>query len=64
MVYNLKKWLKFTAPKTNIKTMAMPQTKAEEVFCLIKTVLMKLILSPIEAMKIFDLSPSLVKNQK
>jgi len=63
-VYNLKKWLKFTAPKTNIKTIAMLQTKFGEVFCVIKTVLMKLILSPIEAMKIFDLSPSLVKNQK
>jgi hypothetical protein len=35
-VYNLKKWLKFVSPKGNIKTMAMLQTKAREVFVLIK----------------------------
>jgi len=37
-VYNLKKWLKFVSPKSNIKTMAMLQTKAKKVFALIKTV--------------------------
>ena len=26
-VYNLKKWLKFTAPQTNIKVMDLPKTK-------------------------------------
>jgi Transposase DDE domain len=35
-VYNLKKWLRFTAPKTNSKVMAMLKTKAREVFCCIK----------------------------
>src|SRR3989337_1731732 len=55
-VYNLKKWLKFTAPKTNIKTIAMLQIKSGEVFCLIKTGLIKLILSPIAAIDIFNLS--------
>ncbi|MBC7829932.1 MAG: IS1182 family transposase [Chitinophagaceae bacterium] len=55
-VYNLKKWLKFTAPKTNIKTIAMLQTKSGEVFRLIKTGLIKLILSPIAEIEIFHLS--------
>jgi hypothetical protein len=41
-IYNLKKWLKFTAPKANIKTMAMLKTKAREVFVLIKTSFIKL----------------------
>ncbi len=41
--YNLKKWLKFVSPKSNIKTMAMLQTKAKEVFALIKTVFTRLI---------------------
>lgn len=42
-VYNLKKWLKFTAPKTNIKVVAMLKTKAREAFALIKTAYLKLI---------------------
>jgi transposase len=42
-IYNLKKWLKFTAPKANIKTMAILKTKAREVFVLIKTSFIKLI---------------------
>ncbi len=41
-IYNLKKWLKFTAPKANIKTMAILKTKAREVFVLIKTSFIKL----------------------
>ncbi len=40
--YNLKKWLKFVSPKSSIKTMAMLQTKAKEVFALIKTVFTKM----------------------
>jgi hypothetical protein len=52
-VYNLKKWLKFVSPKTNIKTMAMLKTKAREVFVLIKNSLQQLILSPIAAIKFF-----------
>ena len=52
-VYNLKKWLKFTAPKTNIKVLAMLKTKAGEGFWLIKNILMKLILRPIQPEKIF-----------
>lgn len=31
-VYNLKKWLRFTAPKSNIKTMALLKAKAERAF--------------------------------
>jgi hypothetical protein len=42
--YNLKKWLKFTAPKTNIKTMAMLKTKAGEAFAFIKMVFIKLVM--------------------
>ena len=42
-VYNLKKWLKFTAPKTNSKIVAMVKTKAREAFVLIKTQFLKLI---------------------
>jgi Transposase DDE domain len=41
--YNLKKWLKFIAPKTNIKTMAVLKTKAREAFGFIKTVFTRLI---------------------
>lgn len=48
-VYNLKKWLRFVSPKSNIKTMAMLQTKAREVFELIKTVLTKPIVGQNEA---------------
>jgi hypothetical protein len=33
---NLKKWLKFTAPKTAIKAMALLQTKSGESFCTYK----------------------------
>jgi hypothetical protein len=31
-IYNLKKWLKFTAPKTNIKVMAMAENKSRGIF--------------------------------
>ena len=41
--YNLKKWLKLTAPKTNIKTMAIAKTKARQAFAFIKMVLIRLI---------------------
>jgi hypothetical protein len=47
-VYNLKKWLKFMAPKTNSKVMAMIKTKAGEVFCLFKSGLLKLVLRHIQ----------------
>ena len=41
--YNLKKWLKFVSPKSNIKIMTMLQTNAREVFELIKKVFTRLI---------------------
>lgn len=47
-VYNLKKWLRFTAPKINIKAMVMLQTKTREIFCLIKNILLQLILRPMQ----------------
>ncbi|HVE61109.1 MAG TPA: IS1182 family transposase [Chitinophagaceae bacterium] len=55
-VYNLKKWLRFTAPQTTIKTMALLKTKTGQGFSLIKSHLQHLILKPIEAMQIL-LSP-------
>jgi hypothetical protein len=44
--YNLKKWLKFIAPQTAIKAMALLQTKAEKVFVFIKSMLIRLIAGP------------------
>lgn len=41
--YNLKKWLKFTTPKSNVKTMALIKTKARAVFAFIKMMLAQLI---------------------
>jgi transposase len=55
-VYNLKKWLRFTAPQTTIKTMALLKTKTEKGFSLIKNHLQQLILKPIQDMQIL-LSP-------
>ena len=60
-VYNLKKWLRFVAPKTNIKAMALVQTKTREGFVLIKNLLLQLILSPIAASKFFCSSICFVK---
>ena len=50
-VYNLKKWLRYTAPKTAIKAMALVQTKAGGSFYLFKDMLLQLILSPVAASK-------------
>jgi len=61
-IYNLKKWLKFTAPKTNIKVMAMLKTKAGECFCKIKNILQQLILSPVQTGKFSPPSLCFVKN--
>ena len=63
-VYNLKKWLKFSAPKTNIKAMAIMKTKTGEGFVLIKNILLQLIVRPIQAGKFFHPSLCFVKNQK
>ena len=52
-VYNLKKWLRYTAPKTAIKEMAMLQTKSKEVYSRIKIMLLLFILSPIQSGKFF-----------
>ena len=63
-VYNLKKWLKFTAPKVIAKAVQMINPKHREGFGFIKNILRQLILSPKAAMKIFHLSPYLVKKLK
>jgi hypothetical protein len=62
--YNLKKWLKFTAPKTNIKTMAMLQTKAREVFALIKNRFITLIAVQTKAVCFLPLRYCCNKNKK
>jgi hypothetical protein len=63
-VYNLKKWLKFTAPKVIAKAAQMINQKHGEVFGLMKNSLLQFILRPIQAGKYFHLSLCLVKNQK
>lgn len=52
-VYNLKKWLRFTAPKTNIKTIVLLKTKTGNCFGHLKNLLQQLILKPIQTMLIF-----------
>ena len=59
-VYNLKKWLKFTAPKTTIK--AMVKAKTGEVFRCIKNSIEQLIVRLIQAGKFFPSSLCFVKN--
>jgi hypothetical protein len=50
-VYNLKKWLRYTVPKTAIKAMALIQAKYRESFGLFKNMLLQLVSSPIAALK-------------
>ena len=52
-VYNLKKWLKFITPKTNIKAMAMLKAKAGKAFVCIKMAILKLITVQNAALKYF-----------
>jgi len=61
-VYNLKKWLRFTAPKLITKAAQMINLKLREGFGLIRNMLMQLILKPIRAEKIFHQSLCFVKN--
>jgi len=61
-VYNLKKWLRFTAPKTTIKTIALLKTKAAKGFVLIKNYLQQLILKPIQVIKFFPAQQAFKKN--
>jgi transposase len=58
-VYNLKKWLRFTTPQTNIKIMALVKTKTGKGFGHLKNLLQQLILKSIQAMQIF-LSPTCI----
>ncbi len=48
-VYNLKKWLRYTAPKTFIKAMALVQTKCRKGAAALKNTLFQLISRPIAA---------------
>ena len=63
-VYNLKKWLRFTSPKTNSKVMAMVKTKAGEAFCLFKNILLQLILRQVQPGKFFPPSLCFVNKRK
>ena len=60
-VYNLKKWLKFIAPKTNSKVIAMAKTKAGEGFYSLINSLRKLVLRLTGPFKFLCQSPVLVK---
>ncbi len=61
-VYNLKKWLKFTAPQTAIKAMAMIKTKTRKGVGLIRNILLQLLLRPMQPGKFFRPSLCYVKN--
>jgi transposase len=60
-VYNLKKWLKFTAPKVIVKAAQMSIPKLKGGFSLTKNKFMQLILSLIPAIKIFHPSPYFIR---
>jgi hypothetical protein len=60
-VYNLKKWLRFSAPKTAIKAMALLKTKVGKGFGLIKSVYLKWNMALIAVIKIFVHPPALSK---
>lgn len=60
-VYNLKKWLKFTVPKTAIKAMALVQTKYREGFALFINRLLQFIVSPLAAPIFFNYQPCIIK---
>ncbi len=61
-VYNLKKWLKFTAPQTAIKAMAMIKTKTRKGVGLIRNILLQLLLRPMQPGNFFRPSLCYVKN--
>src|SRR5215204_2863076 len=63
-VYNLKKWLRFTAPGVITKVAQMIIPKLREGFGIIKNILQRLILRPMRARKIFNQSLCFVKNHK
>ena len=63
-VYNLKKWLRFVAPKTNIKTTALLQTKTRDGFVLIKNLLLQVIISPVTASEFLSSSMCVLQKSK
>ncbi len=52
-VYNLKKWLRFTAPKSNIKIIALLKAKAARAFAALKILFLQLITKQNEAFNFF-----------
>ena len=63
-VYNLKKWLRFTAPGTITRTMARVKCRYTEGLCYIKILLLRLILSPIAELKFLCLQITVYKKIK
>lgn len=63
-VYNLKKWLRFTAPQAVAKTLQMIKPKCQEGFGLMQTTLLELILSPLAAKIFFHSSVCFAENKK
>jgi transposase len=63
-VYNLKKWLRFTAPDIITKAAQMMTPGYRKAFGLIKNILLRLILRPIPTRNFFHQSLCFVKNQK
>jgi len=63
-VYNLKKWLRFTAPDIIAKAAQMITPGCGKGFGLIKNILLLLILRPIQTRTFFHPSLCFVKNQK
>lgn len=53
-VYNLKKWLRFTAPKAVVKALAIAAAKTREAIWLIKTCYAQLILRLMQPVKFFS----------
>lgn len=63
-VYNLKKWLKFTSPGSNIKTMALLKAKLKEAFVLLKMIITKLITGQMGQPVFFTCSSPVIVKQK
>jgi len=62
--YNLKKWLKFIAPKTNIEILGMLKTKTGEFFVRIKTAFLQFIIKENEEFNFLPSADAFSKTKK
>ena len=62
-VYNLKKWLRFTAPETIAKATAMVKTKCSKALCAFVSHILQLITRSIAALNFFVCEMLLQKNK-